>query len=233
MTIQNMHYDFKKKLNKVDSQKYKNLLVPEIDWVLNEAYELFVKLVASPRLNKQIGFEKTQRSIDEIRVLVKENCIEPVSKVATLPNDYWMYVNSYVLMNQGGCPNVKGKIFIRQHDDDIEGSVFDESSFEWRTVNATFYETGVKFYTNDEFIIESFCLSYIRKLEYIHNAAAFQGGSYNLPDSTNLTSTVNCPLPDSTHREIVDLAVMITTGELENSNAYQINQAKLNLNQLN
>ena len=37
MNISEMHYDFKKKLNKVDSEQNRNLLVPEIDWALNEA----------------------------------------------------------------------------------------------------------------------------------------------------------------------------------------------------
>ena len=44
MTIQEMHYDVKMKLNKVDSQQYRNLIIPQVDWILNEAQELFVKL---------------------------------------------------------------------------------------------------------------------------------------------------------------------------------------------
>jgi hypothetical protein len=39
MTAREMHYDFKQKLNKIDSQKHRNLKVPEIDWKLNEAQE--------------------------------------------------------------------------------------------------------------------------------------------------------------------------------------------------
>jgi hypothetical protein len=49
MTIKEMHYDFKRKFNKVDSQKNRNILVPEIDLYLNEAEEIFVKLIAEPR----------------------------------------------------------------------------------------------------------------------------------------------------------------------------------------
>ena len=40
MNIREMHYDFKKKFNKIDSQKNRNLLVPEIDWSLNEAVNI-------------------------------------------------------------------------------------------------------------------------------------------------------------------------------------------------
>ena len=62
MNAREMHYDFKQKLNKIDSQKYRNLLVPEIDWKLNEAQEVFVKIIAEPRLRSQLGFEINQRN---------------------------------------------------------------------------------------------------------------------------------------------------------------------------
>ena len=45
MLIEDMHYDFKQKINKIDSQKYRNLRIPEIDWKLNEAQEIFIKTV--------------------------------------------------------------------------------------------------------------------------------------------------------------------------------------------
>jgi len=55
-----MHYDLKVKLNKVDSQQYRNLLIPEIDWALNEAQNIFIKNIAEPRKMQQMfdfGFE--------------------------------------------------------------------------------------------------------------------------------------------------------------------------------
>ncbi len=57
MNIKEMHYDFKQKLNKIDSQQYRNLRVPEIDWKINEAYEVFVKSIAEPRVNNHLGFD--------------------------------------------------------------------------------------------------------------------------------------------------------------------------------
>ena len=64
MNISEMHYDFKKKLNKVDSEQNRNLLVPEIDWALNEAQELFIKWISEPRQRSYLGFEKSQRRIE-------------------------------------------------------------------------------------------------------------------------------------------------------------------------
>lgn len=237
MDIKEMHYDFKKKLNKIDSQQYRNLVIPEIDWTLNEAQELFIKMVAFPRLRSYLGFEKIQRSTDDIRTLVRNendisNCIPIIDNTAQLPTDYWHYLSSYVLMSKSNCQNVEGSVFIREHDDEFMKSPFDKSSFEWRTVNAVFFENGVRFYTNNEFSVTSFCLSYLRRPVYIHNAEDYVGGNYNLLSGVNLTGIQNCELPDHTHREIVDIAVLIAQGELENPTSYQLKQAKLNLNDL-
>ena len=67
MNIREMHYDFKKKFNKIESQKNRNLLVPEIDWSLNEAIDILIKLVGSPRLRNGLGFEVSQITREDLR----------------------------------------------------------------------------------------------------------------------------------------------------------------------
>lgn len=227
-----MHYDFKTKLNKIDSQQYRNLRIPEIDWKLNEAQELFVKLVAKPKLRNNLGFETSQRSIDDIRtVVVKDYCSPIVNNVATLPTDYWHFLSGEVKMDKGNCKDVKGLVNIRQHDDEFEKSPLDCSSFEWREVNAVFYENGLKLYDDDTFINKEFCMNYIKKLQYINNAESFTGGSYRLPSGVLLDVNVDCELPFHTHREIVDLAVALTSLDLQNPDI-QSKFNKLDLNKL-
>lgn len=231
MTIKDMHYDFKKKFNKIDSQQNRNLLIPEIDWALNEAQELFVKMIAQPRSKSYLGFEMNQRSIDDIRtVVVKNNCLDVINNVATLPENYWHYVKGNVTMTKGNCSNVKGKFHIRQHDDDFEGSPFDNSNFEWRTVNGVYFQGGIQLFDDGTFINNQLCIDYIKKLTYIHNAEDFRDGTYNLPSGIGLTGSVDCELPFQTHREIVDIAVLLVTGELQGAD-YQIKMQKLNFNQ--
>ena len=216
MTIEEMHYDFKMKTNKVDSQQYKGLLVPEIDWVLNEAQELFVKMILNPGLKRDLGFELNQRSIDDIRPLVVHaDCTPVVDNIGVLPTDYWRYVRSEVKADKGTCTDIGIKVFIRQHDDTFELSPFDRSNFEWRVVNALFFDGGLKFFDDGTFTITEFCLDYIKTLTYIHNAANFRGGSYNALDGSVLSGTVDCELPVQTHRDIVDIAVLIVTGGLQ------------------
>lgn len=39
-SIKNMHYEFKQKLNRLDTNKYVGMQIPQIDWRLNEAVNL-------------------------------------------------------------------------------------------------------------------------------------------------------------------------------------------------
>ena len=232
MTIEEQHYDFKMKLNKIDSQQYRNLIIPQIDWLLNEAQELFVKMVSNPRIATQYGYEIGTRTLMDIRtVVVEDERVVPVSNIVTLPTDFWIYVSSYSRISRRNCRKNSVKTFIRKHDEDFENSYFDKSSFTWKTVNAIFNEEGIKLFTKD-FTVDAFYLSYIKKLKYIHNAKDFRGGSYILPgESAPLEGSVNCELPESTHREIVDIAVLLATGQLQIPD-YQIKKDKLSLNQI-
>lgn len=238
--IKNMHYDFKKKLNKVDSQQYRNLLVPEIDWVLNEAQDMFIDNIAQPRLKTYLGFEKSQKNIDDIRaVVVDDNCFlitntvgaYPNSIIVPLPSDYRYLTKAYVYITKGKCKDRKVRVHPKATDDEFEESKFDSSNFEWENVNATFTQSGLKLYTDETFQITKVCLSYIRNPVKMHNAEAYRVGGYKLPSGESLTGYKDCEFPLQAQREIVDLAVMITAGELQIPDL-QTKLTKLTLNNL-
>ena len=225
MTAREMHYDFKQKLNKIDSQAFRNLIVPEIDWKLNEAQEIFVKIVAEPRLSSQYGFEVNQRTIDDIRTIVinqsfsRGTCLTPTvfdnsSYLIALPTDYWFRVKAKVYATKGNCVNKSLKAVLVQHDDEDEESPFDRSNFEWRICNYRFIKEGIRAFTDSTFTINKFCLDYLRKPQMIHNAQDYVGGTYNTLSGVALTGTQPCELPEMVHKEIVDLAVLIAAGDL-------------------
>lgn len=236
MTTKDMHYDIKFKLNKIDSQQYRNLRIPEIDWALNEALSIFIKNKVYPKDGSSTGFESNQMVIEDLRTIVIDNLeIIPVlipntnTYIVTLPNNYFYYVNSTTIAeNTCGIREIRNTEV--QHDDLFEESSFDKSSYEWRRVNITFNEKGIKIYANESFTIPKFKLSYIKKHAYIHDAESFlPAGQYNLPSGITLVGTQNCELPEHTHREIVDLAVLILSGNLDMPN-YQIKRDKINFN---
>lgn len=229
--IKEMHYMFKLKLNKVDSQNFRNLLVPEIDLFLNEAQTIFVKTIAEPRFRTQLGFETNHRTIEDIRPLVITDAnVTLTNDVVQLPTDYFYYTKSKCKINSGNCIGLDAKINIRQHDDDFENNPFYESSLEWREVNGVFNKDGIKLYPKN-FTINNVKLSYIKKPIFIHDAQSFGAGGYNSLSQGALTGFVNSELPVDTHSEIVDIAVMIATGALQIPDM-QNKIEKLKLNQL-
>ena len=239
MTIQEMHYDFKQKFNKIDSEQNRNLKVPEIDWKLNEAQEIFIKLIAEPRVNNHLGFETSQRTIDDIRTIVinsyklQPHKIDDNTYYVDLPKDYMFYISSNINITKGNCGIRKAVCIVRQQEDLFEQSPFHKSSYEWKEVNITFYNKGIKIYTDGVFIPTEFLLNYIKKPAYIHNAQDFLPmAKYKLPSGELLTNRQDCELPNHTHREIVDIAVMIASGDI-NSSEYQNKIAKIKFNQLN
>lgn len=227
MNAREMHYDFKQKINKVDSQQYRNLKVPEIDWKLNEAQEVFVKMIAQPRLKKQFGFEINQRTIDDIKTIVinqslskaTPDCLSVTaydnsSFLAVIPTGYWFFVSGNVYATKGNCTLKKLRIREVQHDDEAEISVFDRSSFEWRISNIRFNSQGIRIFTDGTYTINQLCLNYLKKPRLIHNAQDYDGGTYTALDGTVLTGTQSCELPEMVHREIVDLAVLLTSMDI-------------------
>jgi len=238
MTIKEMHYDYKQKLNKIDSQKFRGLKVPEIDWKLNEAQELIVKIIAQPRLNSQVGFEVGQRTIDDIRTIVLDQkpseylvakVYDESSYIVGLPDDYWFLAKTKIIASKGDCKNVllyDSKPV--QHDDNSESSMFDKSSFEWRTANYRFNREGIRVFTDTTFIIDKVGLEYLIKPEPMYNAEDWTGGSYKTLNGKVYTGTKDCGLPEGIHRSIVDLAVMLTANDL-NLPDYQLKQNKVKI----
>lgn len=234
MDIAAMEYDVKKKLNKVDSNQYSNLEIPEIDWSLNEAQLILIKSIAAPRFAREIGLEYNQRSTDDLRLLVvnlQAGVLQSVLPIpepyyANIPDDYLFYISSSVDTVKGQCTR-KLRCYFSQHDDMAMESPFAQPSFDWEEANIQFVNDTIRIFTGGDFIPSIFRLNYLRYPEYMHNADAY-GGSYNLPGGQTLTGTQDSELPEHIHHEIVDLAVLLLTGELQ-INDYNVKLSKINL----
>lgn len=236
MSVKDMHYDFKTKLNKLDSNLYRNLQIPEIDRKLNEAMFIFIKSIAEPRTSLLPGIEMNQRTIEDLRTILVDSHPIPATTVnnkdyfAILPEDYLYPTNINILANKENCTDIICEGIIRKHGDNHEESPFDVSSFEWREVNVHFVGNTIKMFTDNTFTISTLILDYLRKPKYIHNAEDFATSGYSLPNGTVFTGYQDCELPIHVHSEIVDLAVLIASGELSAAD-YQLKIAKVQLNQ--
>lgn len=223
-----MQYDFKLKSNSIDSNKFSNFKVPEIDWLLNEAARIFTKTIAFPRYKSPVSVEVNHRSRADLRRVI-HNDSEFLStnlekfddksylyKVNRLDPKYWYFLSGYASTEKDGCKrNIR--LFETQHDDMVEETPFSVSSFEYEEVNFHFFDKGIRVYTDGTFNITGLKLNYIRELVYMHNAQDFKGSTYtSLSSGEPLSGRVHSDFSDSREicSEIVDIAILLVTNSV-------------------
>ena len=247
MTVQEMHYDFKFKLNKVDSSDYSNFKIPEIDWLLNESMEVFLKQRYGINNTKREGFEATQKRIDDLRNLViKDSDLVATfnsltdSFETTLPDDYIFAVRLRAEIQKEECGRKICVCVPTQHDDlsVVLKDPYYEPNYDWGVVPVVYGTTGdlvtdsdkVFGYTDGIFTITEFILDYLRQPKRIAFPTGLPTNEYSYPDGVLVTTNQNCELPEHTHREIVDLAVQIAAGNLDHP-GYQFKAVKVSQNE--
>ena len=250
MTVEEMQYDFKIKFNKLDSNDYRDFQVPEIDWLLNEAQEVFLKQRYGINNTTQKGFEGSQKRIDDLRNLVMKNIslspvtqvvLDPVSYAGTLPPDYIFAIRVQAVVTKTSCGDKTLVCKPIQHDD-LSNCLLDPNynpSYEWGempvvygTLSDSLADANRIFgYTDGSFTVTSFILDYLREPKRIAFPGGVPGNVYNLPNGLPVgLPNQNCELPEHTHREIVDIATLIAAGDI-NHPGYQVKAAKTSMHE--
>lgn len=245
MTTLEWHYDFKLKIDKVDSLSKDDFHPAEIDWLLNESVEVFMKQRYGLTNNVSKGFEVTQKRIDDLKTLVikSPSSIQPAlpvvlidtkhgmyeAKLGDLEFNYYFLIRAEASISKSDCTKCVGVTNV-QHDDLTAAlnDSFQKPNFEWGEVVAVFgKETqpisnkgSLYLYSNGEFVIDNVYIEYLKEPTRISVA-----GYTRMDGSPSLA--VQSDMPDHTHREIVDLAVQIASGIIESPEYVQFKQLKL------
>jgi hypothetical protein len=182
MIIQEMHWEFKQRGNKLDSNHYKDLSSNEIDARLNDAAFIFSEIMYSGNSLKQykLGFEVTQQRIDMLSTLVvgqpKQPLVSPTSfdsvlgiyefDLSALVQPYF-HLLRVTASTQCGLVGVK----LEQHDD-LTFTLSDKHrkpSLKWKRLIGAFKssvssttETSLYIYTNNEFTIDGLYIEYLK-----------------------------------------------------------------------
>lgn len=244
-----MHYDFKVKIDKVDSMSKKNFLPNEIDWIINEAIKMFVKQRYGQNNLKGAGFESIQKRTDDLRTLqiksptAKQPGVVPVQhqgdvyefRISDFKFPYWFLTRLTAKARKENCDKV---IRIRQTQHDDLSIALDDDFFkpdfmwgEALAVEARTDETqnnmgSIYVYTDNFEILEIYP-------EYLKEPNRVWIGTYNTKDGKNVIGNppINCDLPDHTHNEIVDIAVLECSRIIESPQFYQLRQQKIKENE--
>lgn len=244
MIIEEMHYDFKVKIDKVDSLVRDDFNVVEIDWLLNEAQEVFVKQRYGGNNPHRTGFEETQKRIEDLANLVirwpeqigvsatatSDADIKEVEiNAVTLLYDPLFILRTFANVVDPVCGTTIVSLRPMQLDDLNYGlkDPFNKPSAD----NGYLYTLGkntdgdVGEYSMFIHIPTGATITDVR-VEYLKKPKQMSSGGYTYIDNTVYAQT-DCELSPHTHREIVDIAVDIAAGIIEHPTYARLKEQKV------
>ncbi len=237
MTVAEMHQEFKIGLDKVDSLSYPNFLPEEIDILLNQAQEKFVKQRAYGNNPRRLGLEETQKRLDDLKNIISNfesvtftsnSSNKPNGVFVALPDTYMFAIEEEASINYTDCngkvANKRIDVVPTTHDryNKVKRDPFHKPTdveihrlgYELNTSGNT---QTFELITGDNNTITNYYLRYLKtpiSIKY--------GTQYPVPGAD-----VNCELSDHTHREIIAMAVVDALVDIE-SPSYSVNRNELN-----
>lgn len=209
-----MQTAFKFGLDKIDSLNYPNFTPTEIDLLLNQGQDRFVKQRYGINNVKRESFEETQKRTEDLKTIVLNAIISPASNAsdnidtnaqfATLPTNHWFIVEERIEVMYQDC-NLQGvketvPVYPIQH---YEFNKFMQNPFKRPNKERVLrlMENGkVELIHSSDVTLGNYKLRYIKRPDRINNIS---------------NPNVNCELPEHTHQEVVDLAIQIALEGIE------------------
>lgn len=212
MTTTQLHTEFKVRVDKIDALLLPNLLSSEIDLLLNQAQDRFVKQRYGKTNAKRESYEETQKRIDDLKALTRNTVLAPLAyatdnidvnaRFLNLPTDYWFIVQERASITYEDChgDDVTELVEVRP----IEHGEFSKVIRDpFKKPNNTkvlrlMENSRVELITDANSTLNSYSLRYIKE-----------------PVRISLSPLVNCELSSHTHTEIIDLACQIALEYVE------------------
>lgn len=209
MSVQELHQEFKFRCDKLDALNYPNFLEEEIDLILNNAQDRFIKQRYGSNNNKRQSFEETEKRTEDLKNITVNAVLTPLAyasdnidtsaRFLTLPTDHWFTV-------QERC-NITCTICGASVTDLVEVVPITHSEFS-KVIKDPFKKPNtskvLRLMENGRVELISFCTIVNYRMRYIKQ-----------PVRIDFTTNTTCELSEHTHSEIVDLAVTIALEGIE------------------
>jgi hypothetical protein len=224
MTTRDIIVKVKKRVNKEDTEDFDNLSLFSIIEAYNKAQLNILDYLTGQKNQYQQGSEATTENINKISSLINK---KPKELALTkeqdfyfseeFPQDYFKYVASYSTGYNDKCSEKKiYHNFVEESN--INLIVKNENqgpSFEWSQAPLTIAQNTLKIHTDNKFNLKKAYLTYYRYPVEID----IQG--YIKSDGTSST-TINPELPKKVIELIIDEAVRIIQGDIQNPFGMQV-----------
>lgn len=231
-----MHYDFDLKIDKVASSAKPNFSRAEKDWLLNEAQNVIIKQRYGLTNPHRTGFEGTQKRIDDLKELHIKYPLQPALNPSVLDSEtlelrldaleytYWFLTRAEIEIIEEAC--VKRASLKPIQNDDINYARKDPFNKSFR--EEVLYNTGKASngLGSSLYIYPDGLATGQVYVEYVKQPARMSFGGYVYLDGVTYPQQ-DCELSDHLHSELVDMAVQIAAGIIENPNFVQLKSNKV------
>lgn len=213
MTVTELHNAFKFGLDKLDSLNYANFEPEEIDLLLNDAQERYIKQRYGLTNVKRQSFEETQKRTEDLKELVVNDVITPSAydstlnidsnaRFCTLPTDHWFIIQERANITysdaKGNSQTVNVPVKPVQHND-FNKIMLDPFNKPDKTEIIRLMSDGkVELVANTGITINSYLLRYIKE-----------------PQEISLDDDQTSELSEHCHSEIVKQAIDIALEAIE------------------
>lgn len=212
MNANEMHRAFRFGLDKLDALNYPNFLPEEIDLLLNQAQDRYVKQRYGLNNTKREGFEQIQKRTEDLKNIVVAAIIAPNAsstlnintnaRFFSLPSDHWFIVWEKAEVTYADCngDTITDLIEVRPtHHIEFDKVVKDAFKRPDTTkVLRLMEDDQVELIPASTVTLVTYRLRYIKR-----------------PNRISVTIPVPCELSEHTHQEIVDEAIKIALEGIE------------------
>jgi len=205
----------KQRLQKQDTNFNSNFLDEEWEDLLNKAVNDWVRRQHHGFNQFKEGDEQTERRVDDLQILLTDRKISVsnrgiYSEITKLPVNYRYYKRLTPIVTKGNCKKVTIKSYFIEEsnvDDYIKDWTF-TPSFDFEETFHTLASNKFRVYHNNDFTVDEVLLTYYRNPTHI--------------SCLKKNYDVVWEWKDDVAEQIIDEAVKIASGDIENSSSYEL-----------
>jgi len=225
MNIAQAHQEFKFRLDKLDALNYPSFLPEEIDLVLNNAQERFIKQRYGVNNIKRQSFEETQKRTEDLKNVTVNAVLTPLAyasdnidlnaRFLTLPTNHWFTVQERCNITCTICGSSVTNLVEVIPTSHSEFSKVIKDPFKQPTENKV-----IRLMEAGRVELISSCTIVDYRMRYVKQ-----------PIPVSITTNTTFELSEHTHSEIVDLAVSIALEGIEGKRTQSFNPLINNTNE--
>ncbi len=224
-----IHYEVKRKLNRINTSYSSNLSVVDLDASVNEAKDLVFENYAAV-VEKNTTIRNHLRELEVKNITLSPSGTSGKGNTFEFPSDFYRLMRQTAIATRTGCEARELIVRVRQTDDlsEILQDVYRDPSFDYEETVGDEVGNSLLVYKSDDFELESITIDYLKKLDDIATPSLTKTGSYTNSDGDTISTDKDLEL-NSTYlwRKIVDVTVLIIQRDVSDVQGFQAQLNKI------